>query len=90
MNEYVLNKAEIIMSYQQNEQKMKELTDWTRDTYAELQNEIINLQNSLEKAIRKEENLHAIISTKLDEISMLKQKINEKLPTNNGFKISES
>ncbi|OHT11583.1 hypothetical protein TRFO_18825 [Tritrichomonas foetus] len=59
--------------------------EWHRTEFKAMNEELLNLQDELERQIELEEKYHRRIKRKLDQIAQLKENIASKLPDDNNF-----
>lgn len=83
------DETDIIAAISQSENEIRAVNEWRNGDYVKKMNELRQLQDKLNAAIRNEEKHHRTISDKLDEISQLKIYISGLIPKNNGFKFNE-
>ena len=85
-----MEKAELLGKISMYQNQIQEVTEWRNTEFQQLSNQLKELQDHYENLINEQEKRKRRITRKLDEISQLKDQINDLIPENGTFRIVQS
>ena len=85
-----MEKAELLGKISMYQNQIQEVTEWRNTEFQQLSNQLKELQDHYENLINEQEKRKRRITRKLDEISQLKDQINDLIPENGTFRIVQT